>query len=89
MDDRHQPPYWWYYLLPFKLKSPSNIALLVTDYFLDVNTFYNSVGGLSIITTVNSAAASSGTVTDAEYDTYTQYTAWRFATWQQHYALTS
>lgn len=71
------------------MKSPSDIALLATDFYLDIQTFYNSVNGLAIISTINTAAGSAGTVTDAEYDEYTQYTAWRFRTWEQHYALTS
>ena len=71
------------------MKYPSSIALLATDYYIDVNTFHNSVNGLAIINTVNSAASSAGTVTDLEYDEYIQYTAWRFATFLQHNALTS
>lgn len=70
-------------------KFPSNLALLVTDYYIDVNTFHNSVNGLDIITAVNTAAATATSVTDAEYDEYTQYTAWRYVTFLQHNALTS
>lgn len=69
--------------------SPSSVALSVTDYFIDINTFHNSEFGLDIINTINAAAASAGTVTDAEYDSYIQYTAWRYATYLQHNALTS
>lgn len=70
-------------------KSPSNKALAATDFYMDIHTFHNSVNGLDIIATVNTAAAASGTVTDAEYDAYTQYTAWRYATFVQHNDFTT
>ena len=70
-------------------KSPSNIALLVTNFLLNINTWRYTTGGKAIITTVQTAASGSTTVTDAEYDQYTQYTAWRWQTFVQHNALTS
>jgi len=70
------------------MKSPSNIALLVANFLLQVNTWRYTVGGKAIIQTVNIAAASSSTVTDTEYNQYTQYTAWRYQIYQQHHELT-
>lgn len=70
-------------------KFPGNIALKSTTFFLNLKTVRNSVFGISIITTIQSAAASGGSVTDTQYDEYITYTAWRFSSYIQHNALSS
>jgi hypothetical protein len=70
-------------------KSPSNIALKVTNFFLQLNYWRLSVGGKVLITAVNTAATAQTTVTDTQYNNYTMYTAERWSVYVQHNALTS
>jgi len=69
-------------------KSPSLVALYVTDFLLDINTWKYTTHGTNIIETIQDAATNSTTVTDTEYDQYTTYTAWRYETFLQSKALT-
>ncbi len=68
---------------------PKNIATLFTTFLLDINTWQYTTWGKSSIALIQTAAATGSPVTAAEYDSYTQYTAWRFETFEQHNALTS
>jgi len=69
-------------------KSPSSVALSMTNFLLLLNTWRYTSHGHSIINTIHTAANTAGSVTDAQYDSYTEYTAFRFATYVQHNALT-
>ena len=69
-------------------KYPSNIALAVSSFLVNVNTWRYTSGGLTNINIIKSASISLTSVTDAQYEQYTIYTAWRFETWEQHNALT-
>jgi len=69
-------------------KSPSLVALYVTDFLLDINTWKYTTHGTNIIETIQDAATNSTTVTETEYDQYTTYTAWRYDTFIQSNDLT-
>lgn len=69
--------------------NPNGIAELACVFYQELQTVRNSVSGAAIIEIVRDAAATSNSVTDAQYNQFIQYTAWRFSSWQQHYALTS
>jgi hypothetical protein len=68
--------------------SPSPTALLMTNFLLNINPWRYTAGGKELIELVQTAASTSGTVTDTEYAEYTQYTAWRYSRYLQHQALT-
>lgn len=68
---------------------PLNTALLFTNFLLDINTWRYTNNGNTLITTVQTAASTGASVSDADWKEYTQYTEWRYATFIQHNDLSS
>ena len=64
--------------------SPNPKALSVTNFLLQINTWEYTTGGTTIINTIKTAATNQTAVTNAEYESYTRYTAWRYKTYVQH-----
>lgn len=71
------------------MKQPSNIAVLMTAFLLDVNTWKYTVSGKIIIETIQDGANNQTPVTDGQFTYYIQYIYFRWATFVQHNDLTS